>query len=132
MAVGKDGSRVYVGIIQAPGGVDVIDTVSMQRVKTVPTEGRSTTPMSRPMDAMSWRDRFAGATINVIDAKTEEPAWTLKMDLGIRPMTFNTNPDGSTRGSSRSSPDSTASRSWISRRGKRSNASRTPIFRRER
>ena len=31
--------RVYVGIIQAPGGVDVIDTASMQRVKTVPTKG---------------------------------------------------------------------------------------------
>ena len=39
MAVGKDGGRVYVGIIQAPGGVDVIDTASMQRVKTVPTKG---------------------------------------------------------------------------------------------
>ena len=26
------------------------------------------------------------ATINVIDAKTEEPAWTLDMDLGVRPM----------------------------------------------
>ena len=33
----------------------------------------------------------------MIDAKTEEPAWTLKMDLGIRPMTFSTNPDGSTK-----------------------------------
>jgi DNA-binding beta-propeller fold protein YncE len=39
MAVNKDGGRVYVGIAQAPGGVDVIDTASMQRVKTVPTEG---------------------------------------------------------------------------------------------
>ena len=39
MAVSKDGGRVYVGIAQAPGGVDVIDTASMQRVKTVPTEG---------------------------------------------------------------------------------------------
>ena len=39
MAVGKDGKRVYVGIIQAPGGVDVIDTASMQRVKTIPTKG---------------------------------------------------------------------------------------------
>ena len=26
-----------------------------------------------------------------------EPAWTLDMDLGIRPMTFNWNPDGSTK-----------------------------------
>ena len=39
MAVGKDGRRVYVGIIQAPGGVDVIDTASMKRVKTLPTKG---------------------------------------------------------------------------------------------
>src|SRR6185503_10326333 len=39
MAVGRDGRRVYVGIIQAPGGVDVIDTVAMQRVKTIPTRG---------------------------------------------------------------------------------------------
>ena len=40
---------------------------------------------------------IAGKTINVIDAQTEEPAWTLEMDLGIRPMTFATNPDGSTK-----------------------------------
>ncbi len=33
MAVSGDGSRVYVGIIQEPGGVDVIDTASMQRVE---------------------------------------------------------------------------------------------------
>ena len=39
MAVGKDGRRVYVGIIQAPGGVDVIDTASLQRVKTHPDQG---------------------------------------------------------------------------------------------
>ena len=39
MAVGKDGRRVYVGIIQEPGGVDVIDTASLQRVKTIPTKG---------------------------------------------------------------------------------------------
>jgi YVTN family beta-propeller protein len=38
-----------------------------------------------------------GKTINVIDAKTEEPAWTLELDLGIRPMAFSANPDGSTK-----------------------------------
>jgi hypothetical protein len=47
MAVGKDGKRVYVGIIQEPGGVDVIDTATLTRVKTIPTKGRSTTPTSR-------------------------------------------------------------------------------------
>ena len=35
--------------------------------------------------------------MNVIDAKTEEPAWDLDMGLGVRPMTFATNPDGSTK-----------------------------------
>jgi YVTN family beta-propeller protein len=35
--------------------------------------------------------------VNVIDAKTEQPAWTVEMDLGVRPMTFNSNPDGSTK-----------------------------------
>jgi len=35
--------------------------------------------------------------ITVIDQQTETPAWSLKMDLGIRPMAFATNPDGSTK-----------------------------------
>src|SRR5262249_33110884 len=39
ISISRDGRRVYVGIIQAPGGVDVIDTTSFQRVKTVPTKG---------------------------------------------------------------------------------------------
>ena len=97
MAVGKDGSRVYVGIIQEPGGVDVIDTTSMQRVKTVPTQGTIHNAYVTPDGRYVVAGSIAGATINIIDAKTEEPAWTVKMDLGIRPMTFNTNPDGSTR-----------------------------------
>jgi len=97
MAVGKDGSRVYVGIIQEPGGVDVIDTVSMQRVKTVPTQGTIHNAYVTPDGRFVVAGSIAAATINVIDAKTEESAWTVKMDLGIRPMTFNTNPDGSTR-----------------------------------
>ena len=97
MAVGKDGRRVYVGIAQAPGGVDVIDTVSMQRVKTIPTEGAIHNAYVTPDGRFVVAGSIPGATINVIDAKTEEPAWTLKMDLGIRPMTFTTNPDGSTK-----------------------------------
>ena len=97
MAVSKDGGRVYVGIAQAPGGVDVIDTASMQRVKTVPTEGTIHNAYVTPDGRFVVAGSIPAATITVIDAKTEEPAWTLKMDLGIRPMTFSTNPDGSTK-----------------------------------
>jgi len=97
MAVGKDGRRVYVGIIQAPGGVDVIDTASMQRVKTVPTKGTIHNPYVTPDGKYVVAGSIVGKSVNVIDTKTEEPAWTLEMDLGVRPMTFATNPDGSTK-----------------------------------
>src|SRR4029079_16067757 len=97
MAVGKDGRRVYVGIIQAPGGVDVIDTASLQRVKTIPTKGTIHNAYVTPEGKYVVAGSIVGKTVNVIDAKTEEPAWTLDSDLGVRPMTFNTNPDGSTK-----------------------------------
>ena len=97
MAVSRDGRRVYVGIIQAPGGVDVIDTVSLQRVKTIPTKGTIHNAYVTPDGKYVVAGSIQGKTVNVIDAATEEPAWTLEMDLGVRPMTFNSNPDGSTK-----------------------------------
>ena len=97
MAVGKDGRKVYVGIIQAPGGVDVIDTVALKRIKTVPTKGTIHNAYVTPDGRYVVAGSIGGKTINVIDAQTDEPAWTLEMDLGVRPMTFNWNPDGSTK-----------------------------------
>jgi YVTN family beta-propeller protein len=97
IAVGRDGRRVYVGIIQAPGGVDVIDTASLQRVKTIPTKGTIHNAYVTPDGKYVVAGSIQGKTINVIDAQTEEPVWTLEMDLGIRPMTFNWNADGSTK-----------------------------------
>ncbi len=97
MAVGKDGRKVYVGILQAPGGVDVIDTVALKRIKTVPTKGTIHNAYVTPDGKYVVAGSIQGKTINVIDAQTDEPAWTLDMDLGIRPMTFSWNPDGSTK-----------------------------------
>ena len=97
MAVGKDGRRVYVGIIQEPGGVDVIDTASLTRVKTIPTKGTIHNAYVTPDGKYVVAGSIAGRTINVITAATEEPAWTLELDLGIRPMAFSANPDGSTK-----------------------------------
>ena len=97
IAVGRDGRRVYVGIIQAPGGVDVIDTASLKRVKTLPTKGSIHNAYVTPDGKYVVAGSIQGKTINVFDAQTEQPAWTLNMDLGIRPMAFATNPDGSTK-----------------------------------
>jgi YVTN family beta-propeller protein len=97
ISISRDGRRVYVGIIQAPGGVDVIDTASSQMVKTIPTKGSIHNTYVTPDGKYVVAGSIQGKTINVIDAKTEEPAWTLELDLGIRPMTFSANPDGSTK-----------------------------------
>jgi YVTN family beta-propeller protein len=97
MAIGRDGRRVYVGIIQEPGGVDVIDTASLKNVKTMSTKGTIHNAYVTPDGRYVVAGSIAGKTINVFDASTEEPAWTLEMDLGIRPMAFATHADGSTK-----------------------------------
>jgi hypothetical protein len=50
ISIGKDGRRVYVSIAVAPGAVDVIDTLTLQRVKSIPNKERSTTPTSHRME----------------------------------------------------------------------------------
>jgi len=97
IAVGRDGKRVYVGIIQEPGGVDVIDTASLKNVKTLKTKGSIHNAYVTPDGKYVVAGSIQGKTVNVFDAQTEQPAWTLDMDLGVRPMTFNSNPDGSTK-----------------------------------
>src|SRR5438477_1215968 len=97
IAVGKDGRRVYVAIIQEPGGVDVIDTATMKDVKTIRTKGSIHNPYVTPDGKYVVAGSIVGKTVNVIDAKTEEPVWDVDMGLGVRPMTFATNPDGSTK-----------------------------------
>src|ERR1700676_4434378 len=97
MAVSRDGRRVYVGIIQEPGGVDVIDTASLKRVKTIPTKGTIHNAYVTPDGKYVVAGSIQGKSVNVIDTKTEEPAWAVEMGLGVRPMAFSTNPDGSTK-----------------------------------
>ncbi len=97
IAVSPDGRRVYVGIIQAPGGVDVIDTASLKNLKTLPTKGSIHNPYVTPDGKYVVAGSIQGKTINVFDTKTDQNVWTLDMDLGVRPMAFAANPDGSTR-----------------------------------
>jgi YVTN family beta-propeller protein len=97
LAVSPDGRRVYVGIIQAPGGVDVIDTGSLQDVKTLPTKGNIHNVYVTADGKYVVAGSIGAKTVNVIDARTDQTAWTLQLDLGVRPMAFAQNPDGSTK-----------------------------------
>ena len=97
ISVSKDGRKVYVGIMEMPGSVDIVDTQTMTNVKTVPVEGAIHNVYVTPDGKHAVAGSIHTSTINVIDTATDELAWTLKMSAGIRPMAFDTNPDGSTK-----------------------------------
>ncbi|MGH9346079.1 MAG: cytochrome D1 domain-containing protein [Vicinamibacterales bacterium] len=97
LAIGHDGRRVYVAIVAAPGGVDVIDVPSLSRVKSIPTQGGVHNTFMTPDGRFVVAGSIAGRNLTVIDAATEEPVWSMAFDNGVRPIAFDTNPDGSTR-----------------------------------
>ncbi|GJM13779.1 MAG: hypothetical protein DHS20C12_21820 [Pseudohongiella sp.] len=97
VAVTGDGSKVYVAIMEMPGSVDIIDVASMRNVKTLPVNGAIHNVYVTPDSRFAVAGSIHTSTINVIDTATDELAWELEMSSGIRPMTFNTNTDGSTK-----------------------------------
>ena len=97
ISISKDGKRVYVSIARAPGAVDVIDTASMTNAKSIPVNGAVHNTYVTPDGKYVVAGSIPSKTLTVIDQKTETVAWSKTMDLGIRPMTFNSNPDGSTK-----------------------------------
>ncbi len=66
-------------------------------MKTIPVKGAVHNTYVTPDGKYVVSGSIPSKTITVIDAETETPVWSLTMDLGIRPMAFATNPDGSTK-----------------------------------
>ena len=97
VAISKDGRKVYVGIAQAPGAVDVIDTVALTNVKTVPVKGSIHNVYVTPDGRYAVAGSIPESTISIVDTATDTLARTVKLSAGIRPMAFDTNPDGSTK-----------------------------------
>lgn len=97
IAITPDGRKLYAAIAQAPGAVDVIDTATMTNVKSVAVTGAIHNVYVTPDGKYAVAGSIPEKTISVVDTATDEVAWALPMSAGIRPMTFETNPDGSTR-----------------------------------
>jgi YVTN family beta-propeller protein len=95
--IAKDGKKVYVSIAQAPGAVDVVDTTKLERVNSIPVEGAVHNTYVTPDGKFVVAGSIAGRKISVIDAGTEHVVWTVGFENGVRPITFEKNPDGSTR-----------------------------------
>src|ERR1700681_1357418 len=83
------------------GGVDVIDTVSLQNVKTIALKGGihdlNVTPDGKYVIAGASRGAKPAANVmNVIDTKTNEVVRTVTMSPAPSPMAVTKKPDGST------------------------------------
>src|SRR5215472_15176243 len=109
-----DGKTIYVAIalsysdlsdfprIKATpsGGVDVIDTASLTRVKTIAMKGGvhdlNVTPDGKYVIVGNARGGKANV-MTVVDTKTNDVAWTMPMDPAPSPMAVSKNPDGSTK-----------------------------------
>jgi YVTN family beta-propeller protein len=96
LAVTKDGRRVLVGIHSAPGAVDVVDTSSLTLAKTIPIQRTIHNVYVTPDGGFALAGSIESKTATIIDLQTDQVAWEIKFDNGVRPMAFGTNPDGST------------------------------------
>ena len=97
IAASRDGKRIYVAIRQEPGAVDVIDTLALQRVKSIPVSGAVHNTYVTPDGRYVVAGSIAGRNVTIIDGQTEERVSVIDFDLGVRPMAFETNPNGSTK-----------------------------------
>lgn len=97
LAISKDGKLILVCIRDGAGGLDVIDTNTLERTMTIPTGGGMHNVYVTP----DGKFAVAGSTVKnfaiVVDLRTLQPVWKVGFDRGVRPMTFDVNPDGSTR-----------------------------------
>jgi YVTN family beta-propeller protein len=97
ISISRDGKRVYVAIRQAPGAVDVVDTPTLTRAKSIAVAGDVHNTYVTPDGRYVISGSIVGKNLTVIDQQTEEPVWTMNFDLGVRPMAFEQNKDGSTK-----------------------------------
>jgi YVTN family beta-propeller protein len=97
LTITKDGGRVLVGIRQDPGSVDVIDTKSLECTKSISVDGSVHNIFVTPDGKYAVSGSIENKAATVIDLSTEKAAWEVKFDRGVRPMAFESNPDGSTR-----------------------------------
>jgi len=96
VTVSKDGKKVYVAIAALPGAVEVIDAATLTSIKTIPTNGAEHNVYVTPDGKYLAAGSVGGKNVTIIDTKTDEKVWSM-FTQGVRPMAFDTNPDGSTR-----------------------------------
>src|SRR5262245_51030610 len=96
IAVAKDG-RIVVAIARDPGALDIIDPVKLERKVSIQVKGRLHNTYVTPDSKYAIMGSTRTSMFTVVDLAKEEVAWELNLGKGVRPMTIDANPDGSTR-----------------------------------
>src|SRR5213082_1384172 len=96
IAITKDGRRILAGIRAPQGALDVIDTISLTRVKSIPVDSVHNVYVT-PDGKYGVSGSLEGQSATAIDLQTDQIAWKLNFDHPVRPMAFEVNSDGSTR-----------------------------------
>ena len=86
-----------VSIAVAPGAVDVVDTVSLQKIKSINNAGPVHNTYVTPDGKYAVMGSTRTSVFTVVDLQKEEVAWEINLGKGVRPMTIEANPDGSTK-----------------------------------
>jgi len=98
VAVTKKGDRAVVAIARGKGGLDIVDLATLTLKKTIPTNGgRLHDVYITPDNKYVVGGSIPSKTFYVFDLEKEQLAWAMPVDLGVRCMAIETNPDGSTK-----------------------------------
>jgi DNA-binding beta-propeller fold protein YncE len=95
VSIGKDGRHLYVGL-GSPNAIEVIDSTTLQKVKDIPVQGAVHYAYVTPDGRYVMVASVGGKTLTAISTRTEEVEWVKTFDAGVRPVAFETKPDGST------------------------------------
>jgi YVTN family beta-propeller protein len=96
IAVAKDG-RIVVAIARDPGAMEIIDGKTLTSTKRILTNGRLHNVYVTPDSKFAVMGSTRTNIFTVVDLAKEEIAWELNLGKGVRPMTIEANPDGSTK-----------------------------------
>ena len=97
IAITPDGRKVYTAIAEAPGALQVLDTETEEMTAVISVHGGVHNTYVTPDGKYAIAGMVGGRNITVVSTEQDFPVWTTYSDLGIRPMTFEVNEDGSTK-----------------------------------
>jgi YVTN family beta-propeller protein len=97
LTITNDGKKILVGIREDTGWLEVFDTATLQKTKTIPVKGPVHNVYVTPDGKYAVSGSIDAKNLTVVDLQTEQATWDLYMGTGVRPMAFEANPDGSTK-----------------------------------